>query len=160
MNVNISYFLEGHGWSTCWIYANGKHHEISITHIFKEDPIEECLNSLIGIIKGEKERKFIWYGEPGGELISINENDINKGFLNFKVESFNGDYQREMHDIEVSIEFEIKKKQLVRMFYFEFKKICELMKDIDYSNNRKNEFPFSRFLEFEKIVMEYLYLKK
>jgi hypothetical protein len=73
MDVNISYYLEEHGWSTYWIYVNEKSHEITITHIFPEDPIEECLNSLIGIMKGESERRFIWHEEPEGERITIKE---------------------------------------------------------------------------------------
>lgn len=159
MKINISYYLDEHGWSTCWIYANGKFYEISITHIFQEDPIEECLNSLIGIIKGETERKFIWYGEPGGEQISIKEIPTKRHMVHFKVEGFAEDYGEQIKDLETSIEFEIKKQQLIRMMYFEFKKINELLKDKHYEENRKNEFPFKRFREFEKNAIEYLEMK-
>lgn len=159
MNVNISYYLEEHGWSTCWIYANGQFLEISITHIFKEDPIEECIKSLIGIIRGETKSQFIWYGEPGGELISMQEISSKKHMIRFKVEGFAEDYGTQIKDLEISVEFEMKKKQLIRMFYFEFKKISELMKDKHYKEHRKNEFPFERFLEFEKEAIEYLEMK-
>lgn len=160
MNVNISYYLDGNGWSTCWIYANGKSHEIGITHIFQEDPIEECINAIIGIIKGETERQFVWYGEPGGEQISIREIPTKKHMVNFKVEGFAEGYGEKIENLETSIEFEIMKKQLVRMLYFEFKKISELMRDKHYKENRKNTFPFKRFREFEKNVIEYLEIKK
>lgn len=159
MKINISYYLDEHGWSTCWIYANGKFHEISITHIFQEDPIEEFLNSLIGIINGDIQRQFIWYGEPRGEQISIKEIPTKKHMVHFKVEGFTEDYGEQIKDLETSIEFEIKKQQLIRMMYFEFKKINELIKDKHYEENRKNEFPVNRFREFEKRVIEYLELK-
>jgi hypothetical protein len=158
MKINISYFLDEHGWSTSWIYANGKFHEISITHVYGEDPIEEFLNSLIGIIKGEVERKFTWYGEPGGDIITIKEIPTKKHMVNFKVEGFAESYGEVIKDLEVRIEFEIKKKQLVRMLYFEFKKIFELMKDNHFEENRKNNFPFQKFRDFEKIVVEYIEL--
>ncbi len=156
MNINIIYYLDEHGWSTCWIYSNGKLYEISIMHIYQEDPIEECLNSLIGIIKGEVERKFIWYGEPGGEQITLKEIPDKKHMVNFKVEGFAEDYGDKIKDLETNIEFEINKKQLIRMFYFEFKKIYELMKDRHYKENRKNEFPFRKFIEFEKFAFDFL----
>lgn len=88
MKVNISYYLDEHGWSTCWIYASGRFYEISITHIFQENPIEECLDSLIGVMKGEAERKYIWYGEPEGEQMLITEIPIKKRIVNFRVEGF------------------------------------------------------------------------
>ncbi len=158
MKINISYFLEEHGWSTCWIFANGKLHEMCITHIFEEDPIEECLNALIGIMKGEEERKFIWYGEPGGAQVTIKEIPAKKHMVYFKVEDFGGNYGDVIKDLELSIEFEIKKKQLVRIFYFEFKKISELMKDKNYKENRKHEFPHGKFRDFEKIALEFIEL--
>lgn len=59
-------------------------------------------------------------------------------------------------DLETNIEFEIKKMQLICMFFFEFKKISELMKDKHYKEHRKNQFPFRRFQQFEKMAIEYL----
>ena len=44
------------------------------------------------------------------------------------------------------------------MFYFEFKKISELMRDKHYKENRKHDFPHGRFRDFEKIAMEYIEL--
>ena len=157
MQINISYYLDEHGWSTCWIYTKEKSYEISITHIFPEDPIEECLNSLIGIMKGETKRKFNWYGEPGGHQIIIKEIPNEKQQVKFQVFESYYDYGGEIDiDKKVEIEFEIKKTQLIRMFYFEFKKISELMKDNKYEKYRKNGFPFQKFYKFEKIVNDYI----
>lgn len=108
-------------------------------------------------MRGEVERKFIWYGEPGGEQIVIKEISTKKHMVNFKVEGFTEDYDKEIKDLKTSIEFDIKKKQLVTMAYFEFKKIAELMKYKHYEKNRKNNFPFDRFKEFKKNATEYLF---
>lgn len=61
MDINISYYLAEHGWSTCWIHKDDKKYEISITHIFSEDPIQECMFSLMKIMKGQKLAEFKWY---------------------------------------------------------------------------------------------------
>ncbi|MEZ4918409.1 MAG: hypothetical protein R2792_04820 [Saprospiraceae bacterium] len=156
MNVGIHYALDEHYWSTCWIRVDDVLLEISITHIYPENPIEECINALIGMIKGDPERKFVWYGEPGSEQVLIKETPSNKRKVYVKVENFVVDYGDPIENLETSIEFEIEKKQLVRMFYFEFKKISELMKDEQYAENRKGEFPSGRFITFEELALEFL----
>lgn len=157
--MNISFYLGEHGWSTCRIIANSQIYEITITHIFLEDPIEECLTSLMGIMRGEKEREFFWYGEPGGERIRIIEIPTKKNMVRFIVEGFSESYGKEIQDFERNIEFEVDKKQLIRMLYFEFKKTSELLKDVHYEENRKGNFPFQRFREFERLATEYIELK-
>ncbi len=164
MEVNISYYLDEHGWSSCWIYANHKLYEVSITHIYSECPIEDCINALIGIMNGETERKFNWYGEPGGDQIILREIPTAKHKINFRVIGFYEEYGEDIGDLEARQEkiktaFDIKKIQLIRMFYFEFKKIFELMKDKHFKEKRKNDFPFKKFSEFELIAVEYMKLK-
>ncbi|MFT4758283.1 MAG: hypothetical protein ACI9XO_000622 [Paraglaciecola sp.] len=76
--------------------------------------------------------------------------------VNFKAEGFAEDFGDEIKDLELDVEFEINKKQLIRMFYFEFKRISELLRDKQYGENRKNEFPFQKFQEFEKLQLNIL----
>lgn len=160
MKINISYILEEHGWSTCWVNENGKPIEITITHVWIEDPIEICLEALIGIMKGETHRQFDWYGEPGGNRVIIDEIPTKKHMVNFKVVGFSACFGETIDETEIrdnipEVHFEIKKIQLIRMLYFEFKKISELMKDKHYELNRKNEFPFSKFRTFEILAIDY-----
>ncbi len=161
MKINISYYLDENGWSSCWIQSNNRLYDLSITHIYPEDPIEECLNALIGMMNGETERKFNWYAEPGGRQIIIREIPAQKHKVQFKVISFSKKYTEQLNNIENSAEsiehdFSIKKIQLVRMLFYEFKKISELMKDKEFESNRKNYFPFRKFREFEKIALDYI----
>ncbi|CAL2081452.1 conserved protein of unknown function [Tenacibaculum sp. 190524A02b] len=156
MDINISYYLAEHGWSTCWINTNDNNYEISITHIFLEDPIEECINCLVRMMNGQKKSEFKWYGEPGGERIKLKEIPTNKNFVKFIVEQFTTDIGDNIDDYEESLQFSISKKLLVTMFYYEFKKISELLKDKNYNKNRNSDFPFKSFKTFEKKVMEYL----
>jgi hypothetical protein len=156
MDINISYYLAEHGWSTCWITTNDKTYEMSITHIFHEDPIEECMNCLIRIINGQKTSEFKWFGEPGGERITLKEIATEKDTVEFTIDQFNNDCGEVADDFEESFKFLISKKILVTMFYYEFKKISELLKDKNYNENRNSDFPFQSFKGFEKKVLEYL----
>ena len=156
MNINISYYLDEHGWSTCWIYVNDKIYEISITHIFLEDPIEECMNSLIRMINGQKTSEFKWYAEPGGERITLKEIPTDNNTVVFIVDQFTADFGENIDDYKESLKFSISKKLLIKMFYFEFKKISELLKDKSYNKNRNSDFPFQSFKIFESKVIDYL----
>ena len=156
MDINISYYLAEHGWSTCWINVDGKNYEISITHIFSEDPIQECMISLMKIMKGQKWAEFKWYGEPGGERIKIQEVPTEKHMVYVRIDQFASDYGNEIKEVEKGIEFSIKKSLLVTMFYYEFKKISELLRDKQYRENRNSDFHFDSFKLFEKTVLEYL----
>ncbi len=92
MNINISYYLEEHGWSICRIDTNGETYEMPITHIFQEDPIEECMNCLIRMIDGQKASEFKWYGEPGGNRITLKEIPEQKHMVEFIVDGFVNDF--------------------------------------------------------------------
>lgn len=156
MDINISYYLAEHGWSTCWINTKDKTYEMSITHIFHEDPIEECMNCLLRMINGQKNSEFKWYGEPGGERITLKEVATEKHMVEFTVDQFTNDCGEIIDDFEETLKFSIPKKLLATMFYYEFKKISELLKDKSYNKNRNSDFPFQAFKIFEKGVLEYL----
>lgn len=160
MNINISYFLEEQGWSYCWLYANGDWYKIVITHSFN-DPIVECIDALIELMRGDKTSGFNWHGEPGGVRVIIDEISTQQNYVWLKVVEFNEDYLFHTKELitqnkEAVMEFQIAKIQLVRMFYYEFKKISELMKDKYFALNRRHEFAFKHFLEFETIALEYM----
>ena len=164
MQVNISFFLDEHGWSSCRISSGKQSYEFSITHAFPEGPIKACIDSLISIMQGEKECRFNWYSEPGGDQVLIQEIPTEKHKVFFRVFSFHEDYgekinNQELFGKEADLEFEIKKIQLIRMFYFGFKKIYELLKDRQFASNREYCFPDKIFLEFEMVAKEYIQLK-
>lgn len=156
MNINISYYLSENGWSRCTIKANDKTYEMFITHMFIEDPIEECMNCLTRMMNGQKISEFKWYYEPGGERITLKEIPTDKNAVEFIVDQFTASYEERIDDYEESLKFSISKKLLITMFYYEFKKISELLKDKDYNKNRNSNFPYQSFKIFEKKVIDYL----
>lgn len=155
MSLHISYDLEGNGWSTCWMYVNGKRHEIGITHVFS-DPIEDCMMALLRIIKGGEEAYFIWYNEPGGEKILLREIAHEKHKIKVCIEEFQASFGEEIKDSEKVLEFTIEKRLFIKMFYYEFKKLVALLEEKNYAKNRNADFPFTPFKMFEKKVMAYL----
>ncbi|MFC6381564.1 hypothetical protein [Psychrobacter glacincola] len=161
MGTNISYFLAPYGWSVCWFYKDGRSYEVNISHSFGDDPMVVCMQSLMKIMKGDKSTSFVWYGEPGGNLVILNEIENLSKDVYIKVIDIEVNYGQELNFEELAkgraeLEFQINKIQLVRMLYYEFKKIFELMKGKEFSLTRKDEFPFKEFDEFEKTALEYI----
>lgn len=157
MNLNISYILEEHGWSTCLIYLDEKIYEVTITHIFSmHPPIESCIQSLLSIMNGETKSSFYWYGESGGEKICLTEVDKQKNKLKITAIDCESFFEDKDEVDKVFFEFYVSKKELITHFYFEFKKISVLMKNKNYENNRGGEFPFQIFRKFEDKVLTYL----
>ncbi len=152
--MNISYYLEEHGWSSCWIQVDEKNYEFCISHSFIENPIEKCMQSLIEIKQGKAITNFNWYGEPGGARITIKELKLQKHMVEFIVDSFTNDCGEVVNDFEEIVRFSLPKKLLATMFYYEFKKIAKLLEDKNYSKNR--DFPFKIFEIFEKEMVEYV----
>lgn len=149
----------GHGWSICCFYLDGRAYEIAVTHIF-DDPIKDCIDALSSIIKGAKTSRFIWYDEPGGHQVIMNEVTGQTQNVRLSVQAFKETYGQEIKILESDeqddIVFEISKVQLIRMFYYDFKKINELMKDKIFESNRKGKFPFRKFHEFERAALVYI----
>ena len=157
MNLNISYSLDEHGWSTCIFFIDEKWYELNITHIFpNHPPIEVCIQSLLSMMKGGKESEFYWYGEPGGEKITLKEINKNRSLLLLVATNCDHPYEDQEEENEIYFQVQVSKKILVTLFFYEFKKIEALMQDKYYENNRKGEFPFQLFKIFELKVQDYL----
>lgn len=156
MNINITYVLDEHGWSSCFFNLDGKIHEISITHIYHKDPIEDCINSLVDVIQGKSITSFLWYGEPGGYRLKFEEMAFQKHKLKVSIEYFAEDFDEEEKTFEKEFDFEIEKEVLITMFYYEFKKIFKLLENKNYAKNRASEFPIEAFKKFQVACQEYL----
>lgn len=155
MNLNITYSLDEHGWSTCIFYIDDKRYELDITHIFpNHPPIESCITSLISVMKEKKESTFYWYGEPGGEKITLKALDQN--YLMLTATHCDQPDEDQEDENEIYFQVRVSKKILITFFFYEFKKISMLMQDKAYEKHRKGEFPFQLFKEFELKVYHYL----
>ena len=154
-DIDILLTLHPYGWSTCYIFIEGKKFELTISHVFG-DPYFDLITALTDIINNQKEVSFIWYGEPGGEQIEINEIKDRRDKVNVLINGFNESFGEEIKDLEKTVGFNIKKKHLITLFFLQMKKIFFLLKDRKYSVNRQNDFPFQEYLKFESLVLMYL----
>jgi hypothetical protein len=151
--------LDPHGWSTCWIIADGKPIELTITHAFYRDPYVDLMDALSGLMQGESLVTFFWYGEPGGERIEIERNPEQQHMLKVRIDGFYELFdEEEIKDFEPTIHFEMKQRQLLLQFYFQLKKIESLLKEPSFAKDRAGDFPLEHFKVFESEVQQYLNL--
>ncbi|MCE3228581.1 MAG: hypothetical protein K0S32_3132 [Bacteroidetes bacterium] len=158
-DIDILLTLNPHGWSTCYIVKDGKCFELTISHVFG-DPYSDLINALTALINNGNEVSFFWYGEPGGEKIEIKRVKDNNHMVNVLVNGFYESYGDLIKDFELTVEFQIKLRQLITLFYLQLRKTFLLLKDKEYSKNRQEDFPFDVYLKFEALVTIYLQSKE
>ncbi|WP_343632921.1 hypothetical protein [Fluviicola sp.] len=150
--------LNSHGWSTCWIVADGRPVELAMSFAFS-DPCFDLIDALSRLIKGESFVTFFWYGEPGGERIEIERNPEQHHLLKVRIDGFSESFGEEIKAFEPTIHFEIKQRQLLLGFYFQLKKTEVLLQDPSFEKHRTDLFPSERFKAFESEAKQYLNLK-
>lgn len=138
-DIDLFYTLKEHGWSTCYLFINGKMHEMIISHVFN-DPIGEMLDSLIVILSGAKESNFSWFDEPGEYHWNLKRYQDRQHIIIINITS--DDKQLD------GLSFEIKIKHFCILLLSQMMKIQELLRE-NYSNkNRKGKFPYQIFKQF------------
>ena len=152
--INLSLILHPNGWGTCYIHLGHHLHELTMSFIFG-DPLTDLINTMQKLIQGENEMDLLWHDEPGGHWIQINRQKDKKHLLIVQIAEFAESYEEEIKEFKTVCQFEIKEKLLLTHIYFELKKIKQLLTDKHYANNRQEDFPFQRFDQFEKEVLNY-----
>jgi len=107
-------------------------------------------------MNGQVEVEFYWYGEPGGEQITIKRLKERQHKIHISVEGFSESYGEEIKQFVTTTEFECTQKAFLTMAYVQLKKIAWLMQDSSYSKSRNGDFPFQLFHEFEMEVKNHL----
>lgn len=154
-DIDLMLILNPHGWTTCFISIKNEIFELEISQVFG-DPFYDLMESLMNIIDNEKETEFNWYGEPGGNRITISKLMTQQNKANILIEEFEESFGKEVKNYEPKMSFEIKIKHLLILFYNQLKKIEMLMKDTEYAVKRKNNFPNKQFHKFEIKYKEFI----
>jgi hypothetical protein len=154
-DIDLMLILNPHGWTTCFISIKNEIVELEITQVFG-NPFFDLMESLMNIIDNKTETEFYWYGEPGGNRIRISELMTQQNKVNIVIEEFEESFGKEVKNYEPKMNFEIKIKHLLILFYNQLKKIEMLMRDTEYSNKRKNDFPNKQFHKFERKFTEFI----
>lgn len=153
-DIDLLLILNPHGWITFILYIKSKSHEFAVTQVFG-NPYIDLIQALQNVINGQNSTEFYWFAEPGGIKFEINRIVNQQNKVNITISEFNESYGKEIKDYEIVVEFEIKIKQLIIIFYNQLKKTEMLLKDSEFLSNR-DDFPFHEFKSFEKKNIEYL----
>ncbi|MBW4599656.1 MAG: hypothetical protein KME29_08575 [Calothrix sp. FI2-JRJ7] len=109
------------------------------------------IEAIMLINKGAVESEFIFPGEPGGYRwrLRINDKQHHKVIITIsEISDFFTKAEKEKE--EVIVTFEIKKKQLSTLIYFQLSKIAVLLEEKSYRDRRRGDFPFLQYKEFAK----------
>lgn len=151
-DLDLLLTLHPHGWSSCWLWVEGKNYELVISHVFGE-PWEAFLQALARLMKGQQEASCNWYGEPGGNKWSF---QLKKKQLWVQVEQFEEAYWEEPMEVEPLVSFDLQFSSFLFLVYYQFKKTQQLLQDPAFAAHRNGNFPFAYFKEWEKLVLIYL----
>ncbi len=144
--VDILYLLDKHGWSSCYLYVENSIYFLGPTHIFNH-PIEELLNGLILMLRGEKECSFSWYDEPGEDKWFVKRNEEQHHKIQVSITEC-AKIESGKQLISETVEFEVKQKIFCYCVYSQMKKIYKLMSEKSYSEDR--DFPYEVFKDFRR----------
>lgn len=156
-DIDILLTLNPNGWSSCLIIIDNKTYGLDITHVFS-DPFLDLIQALSNLVKGANEVAFYFFGEPGGQRININKIQSQQDKVKVTIDEFTEPFFIEPKNYVDSFAFEIKLKQLVTIFYLQLQKTYLLLRDKQFSKNRAMHFPFQEFIQFEKLIKQFLEL--
>jgi hypothetical protein len=148
-DIDILYFLENHGWSTCLIFVEGKVYEMGPTHIF-ENPVEVLLNSITELLKGANETEFTWYDEPGEYKWVIKRNQEQKHKIIVSITECTQINTFEKTKLE-TLNFEVKLKLFSICILRQMEKIRDLMSEMSFKENRAGEFSYNTYKEYKQV---------
>lgn len=154
-DIDLLLTLNPNGWSTFFLFVKDKTIIFSITHVFG-DPYSDLIRALSRLINGEKNASFFWYAEPGGHRIELQKIMIRQHKVILTISEFQESFGNEPKEFELKIEFELKLKQLITLFYLQLYKTHVLLRDSEFAKKRKNDFPFLEFHQFEKLATSFL----
>ena len=154
-DIDIILTLNQHRWSTCSFFIREKTLECTITHVFG-DPYVDLINALSALVSGQNNVCFFWYGEPGGNRISIDRIATQQHKVIVTIDDFGESFPEEPKSFDLQLKFEVKLKQLITLFYFQLQKTHSLLQDKQYARDRGNDFPFQIFHQFDRLAKPFI----
>ncbi len=155
-STDIDFFLSLHpyGWSTCCFQIKADRYEVDMSHAFGA-PLEDFIQALIRLLKGQKEGRCYWYGEPGGYQIDFY---VSRNSLQITLQEFQASFGEEIKVLDLLVSFDISLKAFLLLAYFQLKKIEQLLNIPSFASHRNGVFPFQTFRIFEVAAKAYLKL--
>jgi hypothetical protein len=138
-DIDFLFQLHPHGWSTMRLHILGASYERRVTSVIG-DPLYDFIQSLITLIKGEKQTSFTWYDEPGGVVWDIQQLPDAKHVLAIRIDEFfdSGKHDQGFKNLTTLTQFNITLQQFLLIGFYQMKKLADLLRDRQYASNRRD----------------------
>ena len=140
-DVDFTFQLWPHGWSTARLWVDNDSTEFQLTHVFN-DPLESLLTSTIRLLNGEPSAIIEWFDEPGKYNVILTELESECHLLSVDVfESpleFSTQTSREMSKTRT---FCVAREYWLHLVISELRKIADSFGHRHYRTARNYTFP-------------------
>lgn len=153
-DVDIFYVLERHGWSSCYLYVDGKTHYMGPTHIWGS-PLDVLVEGMAEFLEGTNKVNFTWYDEPGTYDWFVNRDEDQHHVMDVRIDKY-ADIELSLKteppksDLFETIKFKVKTKHFTTCLLKQFEKIETLMREKSYTIRREGEFDLAALARFKK----------
>ena len=153
-DVDFSFHLWPHGWSTATLWVDASPSEFRLTHVFN-DPIESLIKSTTRIANGETSATIEWSDEPGTHILKLNVVNTERHLLSVEI----AEYSRELplhtpNDLTKTTTFFVARDYWLHIVGAELRKIAQSFAHKHYRESRDYIFPREQYTELERAVQK------
>jgi hypothetical protein len=152
-NIDLLYILEPHGWGKCLLYLDCEIHQMDISYVFG-DPIYDCIEAILLLLKGMSQAEFIWWDEPGGCRWQLLRDAQQHHKIKITITQFANSYGSAIKDEEMIATFEIKLSQFAALIYYQMKKLAVLLQTKSFEATRSGHFPYHQLTKLAALMEE------
>ncbi|TWF40331.1 hypothetical protein FHW36_10413 [Chitinophaga polysaccharea] len=147
-NIDFSFILDKHGWSTFLISIKGAIHQIGISSVLS-DPMYDITSLLLALLNNEDKVEMQWFEEPGWSIFRVIRDKTQRHILSVEIGNATDQYGSEYEKV---VGFSIKQKQFLIIMFYQLKKSYHLLMEKSFAKDRQGEFPYDRYKKLvEKI---------
>ena len=153
-DVDFSFHLWPHGWSTAILWVDGKSTEFHLTHVFY-DPLESLIESTTRLSNGESSSTIEWSDEPGTYILKLNVMKSERHLLSVDI----AEYSRELplhtpNDLTKTTSFFVSCDYWLHIVGAELRKIAHSFGHRHYRESRDYVFPRNLYDTFERALQQ------
>ncbi len=146
-DIDLLYRLSPSGWSDLVVLHEHDVHQFNITHIFS-DPLGDLIALCTDLLKGADACDVRLPDEPGATLIEVRRHADQRHIVSVRLIDCN-----DKDEQTCVAAFNIKVRQLVDLFYYQFAKLRALSRERRYREAR-DDFPEETFLTLKALREE------
>jgi len=151
-DVDFSYHLWPHGWSTATLWVDAVPTEFRLTHVFN-DPLESLIEATTRLTKGEATATIEWSDEPGTYILKLNVMKSERHLLSVEI----AEYSRELpiyasKDLIKTTSFCVARDCWLHLVTAELRKIAHSFEYRHYRETRDYVFPRQLYETLERAL--------